>query len=553
MRRQVGVVEQVELGADKVLRALVRFSKSSVASEILDDVRDGIRGNTSVGYDIDDYAALPKGDGYRITKWSPMEVSIVSIPADPSVGVGRSADMPTTTVEVVRMKRDEITAPDNQGECAAALARREAEIAASEEAVAARGEAIADVYDLAARHNIPRAEVSTWLTTERRALPADRLLAQFRGFVLGKLEGRPLVDMTTGLSAQETRRFSLFKLLRAMTDPDTSTTRAAAFELEACDAAQQVAAKHGIVGRGGHRLPDEILLNWSLASSPLVNGKRVLNTSDDAAIVPTEYLAGSFIDLLRKNTSVMRAGATILSGLHGSLEIPKQTASGSAAWITAEDGSATATEPTFGQVTMAPHDLAAYVDMTRRMMQQSSPAIENLVRNDILNFMRLEVDRAGLEGSGSAGQPKGVLSQVGINKPTNFAAVTPTWAEVVAMETAVADDEALEGALAYIGRTNMRGSLKTTPKVAGHPVFIMDGAGNELNGYPYVASNQGTDGNLYFGNWANLLIGFWSGLEIAVDTAGALALKGAKRIIAFQTMDVAVRYAESFCWNCKAP
>lgn len=548
-RDQIGVIERVTLDDDRVLRALVRFSQADRAQSILNDIRDGIRANTSVGYDIDECEALPKGNGYRITKWVPLEVSIVSMPADSSVGVGRSTDE-INHIEVRNMTTPVITDTSaNEARIAEALAAREAEFNAREAAVNARAEAIADAYELAAHHNIARADVTGWLTAERRKLSADALTAQFRGFVLGKIEGtgRPLVDTGIGLSVEETRQFSLFRLLRAMGSEDRSEIKAAGFEFEACDAAAQMAIKAGARSHGGAHLPSEILLNWAMPAP--TNGKRVLNTADDAAIVPTEFLAGSFIDLLRKKTAVMQAGATILSGLHGSLEIPKQTASGSATWITAEDGSATVTEPTFGMITMSPHDLAAYVDMSRRMMQQSSPAVEGLVRNDIIAFMRLAIDKAAIEGTGAAGQPTGVLNVVGINKPTKFAAAMPTWAEIIALESALADDEALDGNLAYILRTNMRGAFKSTLKAAGMPEFIMNGNGQELNGYTAHVSNQITDGNVYFGNWSDLLIGFWSGLEIAVDTSGALALKGAKRFITFQTLDVQVRHPESFAYN----
>ena len=116
------------------------------------------------------------------------------------------------------------------------------------------------------------------------------------------------------------------------------------------------------------------------------------------------------------------------------------------------------------------------------------------------------------------------------------------------METAVADDNALMGNLAYILRTNMRGALKTTQKFTGTNGMPVWEDGNNLNGYPGYVSNQGTDGNLYFGNWSDLLLGFWSGLDLQFDYA-ALALSGGLRLIAFQTCDVAVRHAQSFAYN----
>lgn len=533
-RDQIGVVESVRLDADKVLRAVVRFGKSARASEIMADVADGIRLNTSVQYRIYAYDEMPKRAGYRITDWEPLEVSIVSIPADATVGVGRNTDL----LEKRKMPETETDASAEATRIVEA-ARAEATI------ITERARAVQNCRELAARHQIS-AEFDAWLNADasRAALPAAQLLAEWRGHAITKIGDKPIADVETiGLTGKEVRRFSLVKLMRAIADPQRTNINDAKFELEACDAAAE-AAKRNEVATKGHRLPAEIMLNWDTS-------RREYNTADDAALVPTEHLAGSFIDLLRKQMSVLRAGATMLTGLSGNIEIPKQLTGATAAWVNGEGGNATASEGTFGQIAMSPKDVAVYTDMSRRMMQQSSPDIEGIARRDILFGMRSAIDLAALEGSGSAGVPRGIYNTVGINKPTGWAGAVPTWAEVVAMETALDDDEALDGNLAYIGRTNLRGALKTAPKEAGFPTYIMPDS-NTLNGYAYHASNQGTNGRLYFGAWNNLLIGFWSGLDLQVDTSGALALKGAKRIIAFQTCDVACRYPEAFAWNAAA-
>jgi hypothetical protein len=92
-RDVVGVVESVAIGADRVARAVVRFGKSARAEEVWQDVVGGIRRNVSVGYLIHKATPIETRDGletYRVTDWEPFEVSLVSVPADASVGVGRS-------------------------------------------------------------------------------------------------------------------------------------------------------------------------------------------------------------------------------------------------------------------------------------------------------------------------------------------------------------------------------------------------------------------------------------------------------------------------------
>jgi HK97 family phage major capsid protein len=412
-------------------------------------------------------------------------------------------------------------------------------------AIRARATAVAECRALAAAHNLT-ADFDAWQGADRRSeLSADALLAAWRGHVIGKIGSKPLgEDQRIGMSDDETQRFSVVRLVNALLSGDHRT---AGFEFEACAAAEQKAQRveaRNVSGGNGYRLPAEVLSNWTMAPS----NQRVLNTTDDSALVPTEHLAGSFISLLRKQSSVMRAGVTVLNGLSGNVDIPKQLTGGSAGWIATEHGDAPNTEPTFGAVSLTPHDLACYVDMTRRMMQQSSPDIEALVRADILAAMRLGLDLGVLLGSGSSGQPTGVRNQSGINKPTGWAGAVPTWQEVLAMVATIEDDEALAGNLKWIGRTALRSSLMGTPKETGFPTYLMSDTASVLAGYEYIASNQATAGELYFGNWSDVLLGFWSGLEINVDNS-TLALKGGRRIIAFQTADVAIRHAESFVWN----
>jgi len=236
----------------------------------------------------------------------------------------------------------------------------------------------------------------------------------------------------------------------------------------------------------------------------------------------------------------------MLTGLQGDVKIPKKTAASTAAWIATEGGASTESEPTFGQVTMSPKTLGAFTDITRLMMMQSSLDIENLIRNDLAQGIALAIDNGALQGSGSSGQPTGIKNTSGINAPTAFAAANPTFAEVVAMETAVAEDNALLGNLAYIMPAGMAGALKTTAKDSGSGQFVLQGG--EVNGYRAIISNQVTAGDLYFGNFADLLIGMYGGLDITVDPYTA-STSGTVRIVALQTVDTAVRHAVSFAVN----
>ena len=555
--RQIGVIESVTLGKDRILRALVRFSKSAMASEVYDDIKDGIRSNVSVGYRIRDYEKETDKDGeiigLRITDWYPYEASIVSVPADTKVGVGRSDDG-QTQIKTERNKSmpDDVIDKEAIAREAADKARKKAEADASkrvadvEAAAAARANEVAEIMELAARHNMTK--------EARDHIGQNGTIGSFRGLVLDKVGDHAAISpsLEVGLTEREIENFSIMSLIRgSVRGASQSDREACAFEREAIEAAAETATRNGHKDPQGLLLPAEVMQSFITERMMDAMGIRTLLAGTDTQLVPTEHRAASYIDILRNASSVMSAGARMLSDLSGNVDIPRMATSAGAAWISAEHGDSADGEPTWETVSLTPKDVSRSVPISRRMRQQASPAVEGLVRLDLAQSVALAIDLGALEGSGAAGQPTGVLNQTGVNKPTQFSGVNPTFAEVVAMETAVADDNALMGNLAYIGRTNMYGALKTTEKASGTAQFVVE-PGGTVNGYRYIRSNQGTDGNLYFGNWADVLIGMWSGLDLVMDEA-TLAPKGGLVMRAFQTVDVAVRHPESFCYNNDAP
>lgn len=533
-RKQIGVVEETQLdAAGRRLRAKVRFGKGSEASEVYDDVMDKIRQNVSIGYMINKTESDEKTEVVRVIGWSPMEVSIVSIPADSSVGVHRTQE-PQIKPKEHEMSEDKAIDVD-------------AVVRAAVEKAQATMQATLDKRDIDAEARLSQVRIETSammalgarhnLTAKAEEFAAaGKPLSEFRGYVLENLpKDEPLERGGIGMTTKEVDSFSIMRLMRAKVGGDRER-KEASFELSVCNAAaESMPSKED---RGGFRIPTDVMDTW---------GKRDLSAGTDTQLVGTEHRAGSFIDALRNKMSVMQAGATILGGLHGNVDIPGKNAVSTMTWVSSEGGASTESEPTFRTVSLTPNDASVFTDMTRRMRQQSSPDIEALVRADIVMAIALGLDLAALEGSGSSGQPQGVLNVSGIGKPTAFAGVNPTFAEAVLMETTLANANALSGNLAYIGRTNMYGALKTTVKDAGSGQFVVE-PGGTVNGYNYIQSNQGTDGNLYFGNWSDVLIGMWGGLDLVMDES-ALATSNGLRMYVWQTVDVAVRHAASFAYN----
>lgn len=263
-----------------------------------------------------------------------------------------------------------------------------------------------------------------------------------------------------------------------------------------------------------------------------------------------------FVDLLRPRAKVLAAGATLLPGLVGKVAIPRQTGAASAYWV-GEGDAPTKSQQAFDQIPMEPRTVAAFTDISRKMLLQSSLDVQNFVGQDLTAAIALAVDAAALNGAGGT-QPTGLLSQSGVLTQT-IAGAAPTWAEIVGFETKVAVEDADAEQAAYLTTPSVRGHLRRISKVVGENGFIWEAAADRqadgtMNGYrAFVSSNApqalgaGDDEHaIIFGNWSDLIIGMWGVLDLMVDPYSNSAAGGV-RIVAMQDVDVAVRHPESFC------
>lgn len=518
----VGVVESVEIGADRVARAVVRFGKSAKAEEVYQDVKDGIRRNVSVGYMIHQAQLVGTKDGvdtYRVTDWEPFEVSLVSIPADPTVGVGRSMTTPdavTPPIQHERTKMDTVTEPKIE--------------------VPAQRNHAAEISKIAA--TIPGgAELAM------KSIQAGHTVEQFQELAIKSISNKPVPTADIGMSDKEVRSYSVMRVLNALANPtDQSAQRAAQFERECSDA---VAAKMGKSSRGLF-LPFDVQKRDLVVGTPTAGG----NT------VATNLLAGDFITALRNAMVLTGLGVRTLAGLTGQVAIPKQTGAATAYWV-AENASPTESQQTVGQVTMSPKTVGAFTDISRRLLLQSSIDVENMVQTDLATVLGLAIQQAAISGTGASNQPTGLLTAItpGVIGGTN--GLAPTYQNIIDLESAVAIANADVGSMGYLTNAKMRGRLKSTQKFSGtNGAPIWDGGNTPVNGYQAGVTNgvpsnltKGTSSGvcsaIIFGNFADLIIGMWGTLDLMVDPyTGSTA--GTVRVVALQDVDIAIRNVESF-------
>lgn len=568
----VGVVESVSIDGDRRGRAKVRFGRGARATEIFNDVVDGIRRSISVGYRVLDMVLEREAtDGnppvYRVNKWMPLEVSLVSIPADATVGIGRSdenteEDLMTEEVkseEVLEAPVEEVKSEEVVEEVAA---EEVAEEIVSEEVVEEKAEepVEAPVIDVNAEREdairIERRRVSAITEMGEKAEAVD-LAKQYidGGYSADEFNAALLERMTeeskpmsvekeeVGLSVKEAKEFSFVRAIRALANPTDAKAQAeASFEREVSEAAAKAYGKEV----RGIMVPNEVLHR----------DQTVGTAADGGNLVGTDHLGSSFIELLRNKMVIRALGAKSLTGLQGNIQIPTQSGPSTAYWV-GENAAPTESKLAFGQKSATPHTVAAYVDMSRRLMIQSDPSIEALVRGDLAAQLALAADYAAIHGDSGAdaNQPDGILATSGIGDVamgTNGGAID--WASIVDVMTEVAIDNADMGALKFLTNPKVAGAMKQTQKVTGEARFLLEGA--ELAGYPLMVSNQvrsdldkgtstGVCSALVYGNWNDLVICEWSGLDLAVDPY-SLSTTGAVRVTAFHDLDFVVRHAESF-------
>nr|8GTA_A Chain A, Major capsid protein [Dinoroseobacter phage vB_DshS-R4C]8GTA_B Chain B, Major capsid protein [Dinoroseobacter phage vB_DshS-R4C]8GTA_C Chain C, Major capsid protein [Dinoroseobacter phage vB_DshS-R4C]8GTA_D Chain D, Major capsid protein [Dinoroseobacter phage vB_DshS-R4C]8GTA_E Chain E, Major capsid protein [Dinoroseobacter phage vB_DshS-R4C]8GTA_F Chain F, Major capsid protein [Dinoroseobacter phage vB_DshS-R4C]8GTA_G Chain G, Major capsid protein [Dinoroseobacter phage vB_DshS-R len=265
-------------------------------------------------------------------------------------------------------------------------------------------------------------------------------------------------------------------------------------------------------------------------------------------LVAQDYRAGSFIELLRNRMALAGVGVRILQGLTGNVDIPKRTGA-STMYFVDEDVDVTESDGAFGLVGMTPHTAGVATAITRRMMQQGSPDIEALVRDDLLTSLTLGLDKTALVGHSSPSAPNGVRDLV-IGDALPFTGPFATFEELVDLETAVASANADVDSMAYIYNAATSGHFKKTLEFAGVSGTIE--RGGQVNGYNRVKSNQiTTAGEVAFGNWSDVVIGMWSGLDLRVDTSTKAASDG-KVLRVFTDIDVALRNVESIKWGVPA-
>ena len=475
--QQIGVINRAWIENRKGY-AEIKWGNSQKALEVRSDVEAGVIRNVSIGYTIEDMDEDEEGRMVA-TRWSVMELSFVSVPADPSVGIGRTHP----SYSGVKMTQEEMIA---QG-------------------------------IIPHPNQIPKVASSNWQEREyqeyKRESSQFSVVEALKGLQSGKgLQGREL-EVNREIEIQSGKRTEGFYV------PQN-------------------------VGWGG------------MKQRAYVAG----TASAGGNLIATDLLESNFIDALRNRTIVGELGARYFPGLVGNVAIPKRATDNTAYWIGADDSdSITESTGSFSQISMSPKTVGALTKYSHLMKLQSTPEIEQTIRNGFIAIIANAIDAAALNGSGSSNQPTGVIQTSGIGSVAGGTnGLAPTLDHLFDLKKAVAIDNADVGSAAFV--TNAKVEAVLSKLKDGNSQYLLSPYGNEI-GRQQIASRRfevsnaipsnltkGSGSNLsaiLYGNFADLYIGLFGELEILVDPYTDFA-KGTTAVRILQSIDIKVARPESF-------
>ena len=561
---QIGIIRKPEL-KDGKLGGVIEFGCGERAQEIARDAAAGIRRNMSVGYIVREYKKVGKAeDGlpiFRVTNWTPYEASFVNVPADTNIGVGRAEADETITRTAAKPAAESTN-------------KKGIQIMDKPTTAGYTAEQKTKIREMASAAHVSGEEVADILTSERSFEEIREELLNRREKYLAELakkpakpaaEARAVID--EGDKAKIRKKYDFAKVLRyfAEISESKSSNIDIGFEREVSDemAKQTGRAVQGIL------LPDFI---GNRAAANPSDGSLTLGTpaydTDTAAggitgiggagknLVATLLLAGQFIDALVVSLVLReQLGAEVLTGLVGNISIPKG-GSITGGWISSEGGNAAKKNPTFGQITATPHTYGAYVDITRKLLLQSSVNVQAKVLEWLMYACANGLETAAFQGSGTAGQPTGLCTALTGTAWSN----APTFDKIVDLIAATKIANSYKPSMKFVGNSGVWAKLAKTRDyevltdgadtqknvgAIGGCVRLLDTATNKVIGRDFVEANLMPNAKLLFGDFTQLAVCLWSGTDIIVDPY-ANDTNGGLRLVALQDSDILIKRPESF-------
>lgn len=508
MNKQIGIVENIRL-VGKKLMGQIRFANDSYSQMLKEDVDDNIRQNLSIGYRILDY--VYEGTKKLVTKFSVHEVSLVPIPADQNAGIGRSMSNADYFVRNINLKGKTMEKE---------LSRNQKKNLREE---------ISEIRALAKRHNMD--------DLGDDAIDSGMSLNEFRKLILREIDNsEPLstgkAPMINLRSSDET--YSISNAIRGCINPKEKGIE---HEIsQDYQRNQELKNEHGVI------VPTEAIL-----------GQRTMTVGNLAGNVSSISDASKLIPFVQRTGVYSSMGLTEFAGFSSDVKVPRGTSVATASFLSL-DGTTDITEgtPTMDSVSFSPTSLGCFTEVSHKLLLQSSVDMDNYLRNLMSESIANKLDLAVLHGSGSSGQPTGMLNATGINTETYSSAIA--YADLANALSTLANDSIPLSSLVWVVNPAEYGSLQVKDKGTdtGNYLLETESNPNDINqvgnmlGYPCYVSDSVPAGEVLLARPQHSALAFFGGLELDVNPYQDFQ-KGVVGIRAIQDFDFEVLNANSIC------
>jgi len=514
------------------------------AREVAQMVKGGLR-NVSIGYQLHVVEEQKKEQRFLATDWEPLEVSIVTVPADPSVGIGREAEH-KYSVRILRAESPAAPAAQpgvhSMDQSTTAAAGSSADATVQNNGTETERLRIKGITALCRQHKVDEQTRDQWIDSGKTV---DEAAQGVLDIIAARAERNPETVAKLDLTSKEVQRYSLLRAVNAALDKnwqkagfEAETSRAIAQRLNKVPDANTFYVPFEVQQR-------EVPIQRRDLPPHLQRDMTVATASAGGYLVDTQNLG--FIELLRNRSVAFRMGVRRLSGLNGNVTVPKQSGSGTAYWLGTEATAITESNQTFTQVSLSPHTVGAYTEVSRLLTLQSSPDAEGIITSDLSKIVSIAADLAVLNGSGAAGQPLGIINTPSIGATT---ATSADYGKILDFQADVAGANVVPMSGGYVTTSAVAKILAAKSRFSNTDTPLWDGNlwDATMAGFRAMSSEQMPTGTMLFGDWSEVVVAEWGVLEIAVNPAANFAA-GIIGIRAFYSMDVGVRYAGAFSYS----
>lgn len=565
---QRGIILEGDLINSK-LNGKVKFSRSERGKELYQDIVDKIRPYTSMGFDILDIKEMTPEEMpddlknmaiekqlpvFYVSKWMPFEGSSVALPANPEVGVQYDYYDGKTPEEVkilsekfglqkLEQKQQQITI-NKEAQMSESAVQTQEQLQELQNKRKATFLNFGKAYEnrvAGGKNTIEKlAEDTAVMFVSETDESAER---KFRGALFTKVQDKENLETPismVGMTEKNKEQYSIMRVIRHLVDGKEE------LGIEKDIHEEILKKKGGMTNKTGSIcLPMDIFTRRVQYTPELLNLMRARGMRSERfdQVVGTPSLGGYLVgtehraqDFIEYYYNLLIEGFTILPGLQQNIDIPKQVGGSTISIPASEGGGFLETSITFGQLLLSPKEIGAFVEITRKLLVQSSPAIDALVSLDLMRQMALKTNKLALFGTGATGEPLGVFNTSGVGTFPG---------------AGISRSAALE-AMADIGSANVVGTLKWLcnnatkallmgrDQTAGYGQWLMDDQG-VMVGFEDICSEQMAANYLALGKWDEVVVGQFGSMEILYDR-NTLSNSGGLRIAVYDLIDCGLKH-----------